>query len=249
MRGTLVEVHIGVGVQRCVAEGLGAERGFSAQAEVGVAIAIVVAIEIEGRRIGRGKSAQLIVAKGHAEGVVAGAQRDAAAVLAIAAAMRAHGETLGLAGEDLDHATDRVRTPERRARAAHDLDALDLVERKMREIEHALGGGRDTHAVDQHKRVIRIGAAQEHRAGLARTAGARNVHAGLLPEQAEQIDRRAFFDGAAVDHRDRCKRVVDGLRVAHAGDDDYGLVGGRLRMHGRHWDGRSDQCRKCAATR
>src|SRR3546814_20500310 len=61
-------------------------------------------------------------------------------------AIATDGETrrgvVGLAGENMDNAADRIRTPQRRARAAHDFDALDLLGRQMREVEQPRAGGR-----------------------------------------------------------------------------------------------------------
>ena len=73
-----------------------------------------------------------------------------------------------LAREDLDHAADRVRAPVARARTAHDLDALDRIERQLLERERAGVGRRRAHAVDQHQHVIGVRAAQEQRGLLAR---------------------------------------------------------------------------------
>jgi hypothetical protein len=109
-------------------------------------------------------------------------------------------------------------------------------------------------AVDQDQGLVRVRAAQEHRAGLAGAAGARHVHTGLLGKQADQVDLRAFLDVSAIDHRDRCERVVHGLRVAHAGDDNGGLVDGRLiadrlPMRGGQRNKRDDPRREDAATK
>src|SRR3546814_10244926 len=88
-------------------------------------------------------------------------------------AIATDGETrrgvVGLAGENMDNAADRIRTPQRRARAAHDFDALDLLGRQMREVEQPRAGGSDAHAVDQDQGLVGIGATQKNR---RRRAGA-----------------------------------------------------------------------------
>src|SRR4029079_11507226 len=87
---------------------------------------------------------------------------DAVGVL-IAAVAGGDARSFELAREDLDHAADRIRTPVARARTAHDLDALDRVDRQLFERERTGVDRRRTHAVDEHQRVIRICAAQGQR--------------------------------------------------------------------------------------
>src|SRR3546814_8642644 len=82
------------------------------------------------------------------------------------------------AGEDLDHAADRFRTIEARARAAHDLDAVDLVDRQVLERRQPGADRAHAHAVDQHQHLVGFGAAQEHVAQLAVAALVADVDAG-----------------------------------------------------------------------
>ena len=59
------------------------------------------------------------------------------------------------ARDDLDHAADRVGAVERALRSAHHFDALDVLQRHLRQIEAAAKRvGAD--AVDQDERVSRI---------------------------------------------------------------------------------------------
>src|SRR5256885_3290607 len=73
--------------------------------------------------------------------------------------------------EDLDDAADRIGAVQRRSRPAHDLDAVDLLERDELERRNAQRRRADARAIDQQQRVIGGCAAQEHRARLAQAAG------------------------------------------------------------------------------
>ena len=211
------------------AERLRAQRCAATQAEITVSIAVVVRIETETIvRIGGRESSQAFTPEGDSNAtfmIGLGGERYAAAAQPVAAAFGAQRERLGFAGEELDHAADCIRTPERGARTTHDLDPFDLIQRQMREIEHALVGGCDPHAVDQHQGLVGVGATQEHRARLACAASARDVHTGLLRKQTDQIGRRAAFDLGAFDQRHRGQRIIDRLCMPRRGDIDSGQVG------------------------
>src|SRR3546814_5434240 len=75
--------------------------------------------------------------------------------------------TVVAAGEDLDHAADRFRTIEARARAAHDLDAVDLVDRQVLERRQPGADRAHAHAIDQHQHLVGFGAAHDDVAPLA----------------------------------------------------------------------------------
>src|SRR3546814_4630995 len=85
----------------------------------------------------------------------------AQAVAADACTHAGRERTVVAAGEDLDHAADRFRTIEARARAAHDLDAVDLVDRQV--LERRQPGADRAHApaIDQHQHLVGFGAAHE----------------------------------------------------------------------------------------
>src|SRR5690606_37937020 len=70
--------------------------------------------------------------------------------------------------EDLDHAADGLRAVQAGSRAAHDLDALDLVQRQVLVHDHARRCRADAHAVNHHQHVVGFGAAHEHRGQLPR---------------------------------------------------------------------------------
>src|SRR5690606_21152225 len=121
----------------------------AAQVDRGVAVAVAVGFVDEAagaeRRAGRGSRAAAgvdavgaLVRHVGAEPAALAAATDAGAGLAQAVAAdaqpHARGErTVVAAGEDLDHAADRLRAVEARARTAHDFDAVDLVHRPVPE--------------------------------------------------------------------------------------------------------------------
>ena len=78
---------------------------------------------------------------------------------------------------DLHDAADRVGAVDRALRSAHDLDAIDVGERHLRQIE-AAAERVGANAVDQHEREVRLAAAREQRRQRARSAAARDGEAG-----------------------------------------------------------------------
>jgi hypothetical protein len=149
------------------------------------------------------------------------------------AAAERHARVARLAGEDLDDAADRVRAVERRARPAHHLDAVDLLERNDLEGRAAERGGADPNAVDQQQRVIGVGAADEHRALLAEPAGTVDFDAGEIGEQILHREHLARFDVGTRQHRDREERLILGLRHTRGGNDDLLQLIGRGGRCGR----------------
>src|SRR5690606_21571450 len=97
---------------------------------------------------------------GLARAVAAGAELQVARQARIAAA----------AGEDLDHPADRLGAVQARARAADDLDALDLRQRQVLDRRHAGGGGIDLDPVHQHQPAVRLRAARGPAAEPSRPA-------------------------------------------------------------------------------
>src|SRR3546814_7561612 len=93
------------------------------------------------------------------------------------------------AGEDLDHAADRFRTIEARARAAHDLDAVDLVDRQVLERRQPGADRAHAHAIDQHQHLVGFGAAHEDVAQLAVAALVADVDAGAAAQQVGEAAR------------------------------------------------------------
>ena len=147
-------------------------------------------------------------------------------VLPTSQAMRGANAAAIAAGEDLDHAADRVGAVQARTRAAHDLDAVDHVDRQVLERRQAGGRRADADAVDQHQHVVGFGAAHEQRGQLARRRPGWRRDAGAAAQQVGQRARLAAFDLLAVDHLHRRQRVIDGDGGAVGGDDDLVEVGG-----------------------
>ena len=84
-------------------------------------------------------AAQVKPGGGFAQAMTAG--RDARAAV--------HALGLAATGENLDHAADGIGTIQRRARAAHDFDMVDLRQRNILQRGQARGGRTHAHAVDQ----------------------------------------------------------------------------------------------------
>src|SRR3546814_11527865 len=95
------------------------------------------------------------------------------------------------AGEDLDHAADRFRTIEARARAAHDLDAVDLVDRQV--LERRQPGAARAHApaLDQHPPLVRFAAAHEAISPLSFASPVSPVDSGAAAPPVRQAARLA----------------------------------------------------------
>ncbi|KAG0781167.1 hypothetical protein G6F22_009704 [Rhizopus arrhizus] len=193
-----------VGAQRAafhvplVVEGVAATQALG---QVAVAVAVVFVGKATGSEH-RGRAAAGIDAIGMLVGDVGakpaafGAATDATAgfaqAVAATAELEVRGKVTGIAaGEDLDHATDGIGAIQAGLRSAHDLHALDLRQRQVLVHGQAEVGAVDAHAVDQHHGVAGVGAAQEQRALLAKSAGVGQVDAGAAAQQFLQRGRSA----------------------------------------------------------
>ena len=127
--------------------------------------------------------------------------------------------------EDLDDAADRIGAVQRRSRPAHDLDAVDLLERDELERRNAQRRRADARAIDQQQRVIGGCAAQEQRARLAQAAGVVDVDSGQIGQQILHGGDLARLDVLARQHRRGPERVRDRLLDARGGDDHLRVVG------------------------
>src|SRR6185436_4768115 len=135
------------------------------------------------------------VARAERAGVAARAARDPAAQLLAEAAVdpreRVDGDPLARrTRHEVDDAAERVRAVEHRARAAHDLDLLEVLDPEAIEIDHAVGAADLARAVDEDQHVLRAEAldGDPHGAGDAalepqprpqRERLRRRLHAGL----------------------------------------------------------------------
>jgi hypothetical protein len=124
------------------------------------------------------------------------------------------------AREHLDDAADRVGAVQARRGSAQDLDALDLVERDGLERRRARRSGRDAQPVDQHQRLRRVGATQEHARRAARPAVLHDLDAGLSLQELGEALRAAAPDLFGIDDGHVGEEVGDPLGHARRGDGD-----------------------------
>ena len=103
---------------------------------------------------------------------IAGAERAALG------ADRRGKRALAASGDDVDDAADGVGAVEAAHGPANHLDALDVLGREVGEVELAVGGVVGLDAVDQHQRVVALGAADAHLREVADAAAAADGDAG-----------------------------------------------------------------------
>src|SRR5690606_38973896 len=220
-----------------------AQSHAAAQVDRAVAVAVAVGLVDEAagaeRRTGRGSGAAAgvdavgaLVRQVDAEPAALAAAADAGAGLAqaVAADAQPHARrerAVVAAGEDLDHAADRFRAVQARARTAHDLDAVDLVDRQVLERSQPGADRAHAHAVDQHQHLVGLGAAHEHVAQLAVAALVADVDAGAAAQQVGEAARLAAHDLVVVDDLGREQAVGQRDPGAGGGDHHFVQVGGR----------------------
>ena len=163
----------------------------------------------------------------------------------------------GSARDDVDDATDRVRSVERRARALDDFDALDEL---RRDILDGRGSDRprvDAQTVHQHEHVVRFRAANEERGLLARTAEARDLNPrdeaqriaevrGGMANQViarDQLDAREDLVGGRFDARGRDDDGFDGLAAGGCGKKYQCVHSCSSRAVNREFTGRGSRRR------
>ena len=137
-----------------------------------------------------GHQAVGIVARGgdqQAEARHAAGAGDGEAALAVAAAFGEQIQLrrgLGLAGDEIDHAGVRIRSVDRRLRAAHHIDVVHRLAGDVGEIEAQPAAEADhRHAIDLHQAQIGIAAADEQAGHAAGRAGLIERHAGQVAQQ------------------------------------------------------------------
>ena len=138
-----------------------------------------------------------------AAGIAAGA--GLARVVPAVAGDHVQPRALRLAGDDVDHAADRVAAVDRRARSLDDLDVVDEVRVDVLDGGVALRARIDAHAVDQHDGLVGVRAADEQR-GLG-AAAAHHVDAGVEAQQVADVAARRALDRVAVDDDGRRQRL------------------------------------------
>ena len=130
--------------------------------------------------------------------------------------------------DDVDHPVDRVRTPHRRARPANHFDALDVFEQRVLDLpQHAREEVRvHAAAIHQHQQLVgkaAVEAAHADRPAVVRQAC--DVDPRRQTQGFRNVGRSRTFDVLATDDVDRCRDVVEPLRLARrAGDLDVEQV-------------------------
>ena len=143
-------------------------------------------------------------------------------------------------GDDGNHAADGIRTPERRLRAAQNLDPLDVRGIQAGEVEPAARRRRivDRHAVDQYQRLIAGGAADTHGGGTPKGAILVDRHPRRGGDGIERLVESEIFQPVGIDDPHGRPRLRGGLFDPRSGDDnrvDVGLFAlvGRLSLSER----------------
>ena len=190
---------------------------------------------------------------------------QAGAALEVAGAERQHA-ALGLArgpGDDVDHAVDRVGAPQRRARPADHLDAVDVLRQHLLHVPVDAAEQRriDAAAVDQDQQLVgqaRV-VADVEAARRDRVAGGvelRDFEVGREPQHLGDAGGARADDVVVADHVDRGGRVAERLgRLRDRGDLDVGelldrqvaQVFDRLGMPGRRPRQQRRRHRCCSA--
>ena len=142
-----------------------------------------------------------------------------------------------LAGDDVDDAADGVGAVEAAHGPADHLDALDVLGRQVGEIELAVGDVVGLDAVDQHQRVVALGAADAHLGEIADAAAAAD---GDARQAAQGIDGSAHLLCAQLVARHHRYRIADGV----GGSAADGVAGCRRRRAGRALAARSEPGRR-----
>ena len=154
-----------------------AAAGVPGRADAAAGIDAVGGLVAEVEADAAARAAQIEAGGGFAQAVAAGADARATAHA---------GVSFAATGEHLDHPADRIGAVQGGTRAAHDLDALDLLQREVLQRGEARRGRTHAHAIDQEQRVIGFGAAQEQGAELAQAALVDQGHAGAAAQQFRQ---------------------------------------------------------------
>ncbi len=149
--------------------------------------------------------------------------------------MRIH--WVGAFREELDHTRHRIRSVERRKRAAHDFDAIQVVGREVAEVERAARLV-DRNAVDHHLVVVALAAADEERRHAAGRARA-NDHRARRRAQKIRDERLApRLEILGGKHGRRCPDLA-GRRFGPGRGDDHGFLDWRQRQRQPHRAGRA----------
>ena len=128
----------------------------------------------------------------------------------------------GLLGDDVDDAVEGVGAVERRAGAAHDLDALDVLDADRERLPDrgAEEVDVDAAAVDEDEGLVREALVEAADAHLGLAAGdLHDVDAGEAPQELGDLRDAREADVLLGDDRRRVRRVERALRALRRGDD------------------------------
>ena len=182
--------------------------------------------EAVGAEIGRGEPGKIGVFGEPAGGT--GEQRVARAVFDAAR------QSAAPAGRDVEHARDRVRTPDRAVGAAQQVDLAHRAGGQRAEVEPARGRGRIGHpyAVDQHQQLLGLAPAHAHAGEGAGRSVAAEGDARSASEHAGDVGALHRLDLVAADHGDSLAGVLDAREQPGGGDGDRLDFPGRVGVIG-----------------
>ncbi|CPO09631.1 Uncharacterised protein [Bordetella pertussis] len=212
---------------------------FVAQRAGGVVLVVAVLVRVVRERaaVGGVEAMALAIAGGQAVAEAVGRARDAG-VVAAGAVGAVTGVGIGrqrlvarLAGNDVDHAADRVGPVQAAGRATHDLDAFDGFRRQRVERNAAAVGVVDALAVEQDQGLVAVGAAHEQAGDALRAAAVGEFDAVLLRQHFGQAGLAGARQRIALDHAGVGQHILEQLGRSRGGDDDRiefgdGLAGG-----------------------
>ncbi|MNP30063.1 hypothetical protein D3C76_1231210 [compost metagenome] len=145
------------------------------------------------------------------------------------------------AGKDLDHAADGVAAIHRRARAAQDFHAFDLIDVEKLQATVTGRGIGDAHTVDQHQALSCLGAADENARQAAAATGRRDLHAGHAGQQVGDAARLQAVDVGAGEHGVGGAGGGARFDLTIGADEHVGELEGVVAFCCEQWNGQAEQ--------
>ena len=156
-----------------------------------------------------------------------------------------------VAGDQVDHAADRVRSVERRRGALDDFHLLEPIHRLAIEIDHAAldaAAAEQRLAVHQHQHLARIDTLNLLAAGAGGFGSAARQHARHFAQQLRHRLRSALFHEASRQHRHVGVEAFAQFFLAGRRNDLHGLDHRRRRQATAPSAFRRARARSLAAT-
>ena len=205
--------------------GICAERQFRASGDIAVGITIPLAAAKGRRDRGNAVSGEGLAADppaqraGHPAQRGAGTDGIARSGFDVEAAFQWR---LRAGGDDVDHAADRLASPERRLGATQHLNSLRIPDEQIGEIIAAAGRGRivELHPVDDHDGLFGFRTADAQRCGGAIAAVSGQADARRAQQQFGCADILRPVDCGLVQNRDGGGHLVKWRGRAGGGDDN-----------------------------